>query len=373
MSPFRPFPALAAALLLTAAAPALAPAKAEVVATPLAAPDIFTTAAADTGLPQDLWKGTSPELARQILPLLAQKPLSPAAQSLAYRLLATGAPAPDGAGGDQDLAAARAQALLALGDAAGVNRLLDRVADMRLSEPLSRVAAEAALYGANEDRACRVAEALGPGRDQAYWLRLRAFCQLRAGDADTAQLTFDLAQTTQRDPVFARLMGAKLAGGANPGKPSSRNGLEFALSRSLGLEVTPPALSVTSAPPPAIDAALTEDLFAAAAGPAAGRAEAQGRILLLVALGAPLDAGRRAAVAGFTLDSKASPARLALLDMASRAGRKAETALLALAICADAGPKGLTLADRARLVRALMEVGLADDARRLAAEGLGLP
>jgi hypothetical protein len=371
MSRSRPLliPLLCAALAASAVSPVLA----QVEVSTLPAPDIFTTGVADTGLPRDIWKGTSPELARQALNLIATKPLSPAAQALAYRLLATGAPAPEGAGSDLDLAGARAEVLLSLGDAAGVKRLLERAPNLQTSPRLSHAAAEAALLTGDEDRACRVADALTQGRDDVYWLRLKSYCQLKAGNEDGAQLTFNLAQTTARDPVFGRLMGAKLAGG-DPGKASGRNGLEYALSFSLGLSPPPPpGLAVTTAAPPPYDAAahLTPDLIAAARGGAPeARKAAQGIIVLLAALGAPLDNDRRAEVAGYVLESRAAPARLMALDLAADQGLKAETALVALMICAEAGPKGLPPADRARLVRALVKVGLADDARRLALEGL---
>ena len=69
---------------------------------------------------------------------------------------------------------------------------------MDRSAELSRAAAEAALLAGDAARACRIAEALATGRGEAYWLRLRAFCQAEAGQGAQAQLTFDLAQTQAR-------------------------------------------------------------------------------------------------------------------------------------------------------------------------------
>jgi hypothetical protein len=45
-------------------------------------------------------------------------------------------------------------------------------------------------------------------------------------------------------------------------------------------------------------------------------------------------------------------------------------ALLALWTCVEAGPAGLAVADRARIVRALHRAGLDADARAFALEGL---
>src|SRR6185503_17802828 len=92
----------------------------------LAAPDAFSTPGRDTGLPATLWRGTSLQITRTVLPLLAAKPLSPAAAALARRVLATGAPGPQGAGSDPALAAARAEALMAQGDARAAAAVLVR-------------------------------------------------------------------------------------------------------------------------------------------------------------------------------------------------------------------------------------------------------
>ena len=106
----RPF-LIAAALALLAV-----PAVAQVEVATLAAPDYFSLGNRDSGLPQDLWTGTSPALTREIIPLIGRKPLSPAAASLALRVLGAGVAGPEGAARDPDVAAARVQALLALGD-----------------------------------------------------------------------------------------------------------------------------------------------------------------------------------------------------------------------------------------------------------------
>ncbi|HEY9236083.1 MAG TPA: hypothetical protein VIP08_13730, partial [Phenylobacterium sp.] len=74
----------------------------EVEVRPLAAPDFFSIGSGETGLSGDLWRGASGETLRTVLPMLAEKPLSPAAQALTRRVLTTGANGPEGAGGDPD-------------------------------------------------------------------------------------------------------------------------------------------------------------------------------------------------------------------------------------------------------------------------------
>ena len=444
----------------------------------LAAPDLFSTPAGETGLPGDLWRDASPGIVRDVLPRLAIKPLSPASAGLARRVLATGANAPAGIGDDPDLGAARATALIALGDAAGADRVLDRVPGVAGSPALSQAAAEAALITGADDKACRIGEALSVERGAAYWLRLRAFCQALAGQNDAAQLTLNLALQQAKDPDYARLMSAVISG-APAGAANLRNGINYALSRKLGLDPQAAAATASPALKPVLrptgevaglaggadlTAAQTSDLaflrqakglaafteaakaslpsiaalaradapledpmlFARAALAGGDLATAQairGRLtgdailgatatdlalldaalaagdgrkdsqildgliergaqagpksptqpaaLILAALGGTMSPEARAQFA--SLDpgkSTASAARLTALEDAAAAGRKGEAALLALSVCADAGPAGPGPVDRARLVRALLKAGLEVDARALAVEGL---
>ncbi len=241
----------------------------EVKVKTLAAPDYFSGAVADTGLPGDLWKETAPGIMRDVLPKLAgPKPLSPAFANLARRALSTGANGPAGVGDDVEMGAARGLALIALGEAKGADALLDRATGGPGSSALSMAQAEAALITGNDDKACQVEQALTVDRGAAYWLRLRAFCQLKAGQTDAAQLTFQLAQQQTKDLDYARLMGAALAG-TPPGAASLKNGVNYALSRRLNLDVqsaaatASPALKAVIAPPPA--ASVGQDLTAAEA------------------------------------------------------------------------------------------------------------
>lgn len=419
-----------------AAAPVAAPVQAQTVeVSTLTAPDLFSTGGRETGLSTDLWKGASARIARAVIPMLANRPLSPAARALALRVLATAAQAPDGAGQDAALAGARINALIALGDPKAASAILDRVTGVDLSPELSQAAAEAALLAGNDPRACAVGQALTVGRDGPYWLKLRAYCQVIQGDAGAAQLTFELAQTqAPKDATYVRLMTARMAGAPYAGAASLRNGLDLALSRGLGLDLSKaapspavaaavdgadpkPAAWVLEAKPGEIqsaivafatgdaeralqiraalpldaagfDLALLDALIAAGAGKtepqvmkaliaqglnadAKLRPRAQAAALLFAALGAPLDGDMRADFAGFTVgDPKAPPARMTILDAAAAGRLQGETALVALWIAADAGRTGPSAADRARIVAALRLAGLEADARAFAVEGL---
>lgn len=256
----------AAALVLALAVPALAGAQEEVTVKTLAAPDYFSGPVADTGIGGDLWKGTAPAIMRDVVPKLGgSKPLSPAFASLARRMLSTGANGPAGVGDDAEMGAQRGLALIALGEAKGANAVLDRVTGAPGSAALSMASAEAALISGDDDKACRVEQALTVDRGAAYWLRLRAFCQLKADQPDAAQLTFQLAQAGTKDADYARLMGAALAGTA-PGAANLKNGVNYALSRRLNLDVQS-AAAIASASP-ALKSVLkpTGDLSGVASG-----------------------------------------------------------------------------------------------------------
>jgi hypothetical protein len=388
------------ALLLSLALLAAGPAHAQVEVSQLAAPDAFSTPGRDTGLPADLWRGTPIETARTVLPLLASRPLSPAGAALARKVLATGAPGPEGSVGDEALAGARANALIALGDVTAARRILERAPGLERNAELSRAAAETALLAGDAPRACAVAQALSSGRGDIYWLRLRAFCLAEAGQAGPAQLTFDLAQAQARDATYGRLMSARLLA-TPPGAASLRNGLDLALSRSLNLDLAaakpaPAVAAAQSGAEPAtpvfdvsaLDAQIgglgatllaglppeagVSALIAAAADAApAGRARLQAAALLLSALSNDLPGPDRARVAAFaTPEGRAPAGRNLALEAASDTKRVGEAALLALWIGAEVGAAGPALGDRARIVRTLARAGLVDDARLFALEGL---
>lgn len=228
-----------APILLEPAEPApMRPVGAAVQVTALSAPDIFSPGARNTGLSADLWKGSAADMAREILPQIGKKPLSPAAAALARRVLSTGAQAPDGASSDYDLAAARAGALLALGDAAGVEAMLERTSGVAQTPSLAKISAESALILGHPEKACRIGQALAAERDAPYWLKLRAFCLMVGGEGAAAQLTLDLLPPSPEDADFAKMMAAMMAGTPMTGPASLRSGLDMTLSRALKLDFT---------------------------------------------------------------------------------------------------------------------------------------
>jgi len=279
--------------------------------------------------------------------------------------------------------------------------ILARAPGIDRNPELAHAAAESALLAGDDARACTVAQGLSSGRDEIYWLRLRTYCQAIGGHADQAQLTFDLAQAQAKDAVFGRLMSAKMAGAGNPGAASLRNGLDVALSRSLGLDLaaakpSPEVAAALSGGDPAggVDisgmapdlADLAKAISAnqpmgsgvfmsaiseiASNGPKAA-ARGQAAIMLAFALGDLGTIDARDQLGTFTVaEGKAPVGRDLALEGAANQKLMGEAALLSLWTCAEAGPGGLALGDRIRIVHALHAVGLEADARNFALEGL---
>lgn len=335
------------ALVLTGLLSA-APAWAQVQVQSLAAPDLFSPPAAQTGLSGDLWKDASPDVAKEALPKLAAKPLSPAVAGLARRVLATGANAPAGIGDNPELGAARAMALIALDDAKGADAVLDRVPGVAASAPLSLAAAEAALITGADDKACRIGEALSVERGAPYWLRLRAFCQAVGDQHDAAQLTFTLAAQQTKDADYARLMNALLSG-TPAGAANLKNGINYALSRKLGLDVSS-AAAVASASPAlkaaikAPDTAPPTDLTAAQSAAVAALRGAKG-------LAAFTDAAKAAQPAVAALARADAPLEdpMLLARAALAAGDQATAQAIRGKLTSDTLPAGATTADLALL------------------------
>jgi hypothetical protein len=323
----------------------------------LAAPDLFSPAGAETGLPPELWRGTSPAILRAVLPLLAARPLSPAAQALARRVLATGASGPGAAGNDPALAGARVNALIAQGGVKAAREILAKTSGLDQRPALAQAAAEIALLAGDADRACALGDGLAVGREEIYWLRLRAWCQARKGDTDAAQLTLDLAQSQARDLVFGRLMSARLSGTA-PGAASLRSGLDYVLSRDLGLDLA------KAQPAPAVAAALNPHnagpaVWSMEAGPGAVRAT-------LATLAAGDIATARTLRASLTEADTQAVFDLALLDAAFAAatGKGVEPALDRLIERGGVeGPKTRARAQVAAVILAALGSPMSDDAR----------
>jgi hypothetical protein len=107
------------------------------------------------------------------------------------------------------------------------------------------------------------------------------------------------------------------------------------------------------------------------AGEPKARARVQGAILLELALQFTPSPESRGVLASLAVpEGRAPVGRNLALDDAGGQKLMGEAAILALWTCAEAGPSGVALGDRVRIVHALHAVGLEADARAFALEGL---
>ncbi len=387
--------------------------------------DLWSTPGRDTGLPADLWRGTSADLAKATLAQAVDKPLDPALALALRRALATGANAPEGGGSDQSLAGLRERTLLQLGDLDAANTILSRASGLETSEARSRVRAEAALLAGHDQEACDTGQQLQENRDGAWWMKLRVWCGLAQNHPEAAQIALDVWHAGGgKDAAFDRLATAAVTGvmpAKAPLKPSLSDPLNYVLSKKLNLDLTSamgsaaPAVAAAAAqdaslPPPTrqaaanralhddvaqgvgsnaapLDVALSDAMTAVSGGQAAGpalerlvdlgadpdpkvRARAQAAALILAAAGQPMSAAARGRFAAFDIPgSKTAAARTQALRLAGEGKRPGEALLLAVSISSQQGG-ALSAADRANIITAFGQAGLSADARGLALEGL---
>ncbi len=190
----------------------------------------------DGGLRSNLWSGTSRAIVEERLAALPNAPNSPAMQTLMRRLLLTSAtpPAGNARNTDQSLLALRLNKLLANGWTAEAAALAAQAPrdDLSAREAL----AEAMLLEGKQVEACGEPTAIRQSSNAPYWLKMRTFCFLVAGDLTSAQLTLDVMhERSINDDAFYALAAqmtdkteARVASLSNP------TGLHVALAHLAG-------------------------------------------------------------------------------------------------------------------------------------------
>ena len=149
-----------------------------------------------TGLPQDLWSGST---VSDIIERFDHMPdlHLPAARALFYRLLLAEATAPEGRAAEGDaLALARVRALIDNGAVDPAMSLIEQ-AGVATSPEHFALWMQVSLLVGTEDRACTLL-AQKPFLTTDYSVRI--FCAARAGNWDTAALTFGSAQALELLP-----------------------------------------------------------------------------------------------------------------------------------------------------------------------------
>ncbi|MDR9394361.1 MAG: hypothetical protein RI571_08545 [Roseovarius sp.] len=194
--------------------------------------------AASTGLPRTLWRDSTTSALVTALDGLPDRPL-PAVQALFYTLLLTEADAPFDAGSDARFLSARLDALRRYGAVSPALALVERAGPARAS--LFDHWLGLALLDGSEAAPCSALKR-DPALSTAY--AARVYCTARAGDWQTAALTFD---------------AAKAVGALTPVE-----------EQLLAVFLSPEAIDDATLPPPPRDVTpLTFRLFEAAGAPLA--------------------------------------------------------------------------------------------------------
>lgn len=240
---------LAACALLAASAGA----QDEIEVQSLDALDPMEVGLPDAWMGSTLWDGTDLGMA---LSVLARLPAaengeyrSGAAAELARAVLSTGGYPPAGGRGNDTLAQMRTDRLLAAAGAADTYDLLERTPNLNQNSGLSYQHAELAFALGEIDRGCHTATALLDEREQARWVRIRAFCLATGGQAAAAELTAELASSVEADPDFDRMLFAiTLDAAPEGGLPSADSGLDYAMAMRLAARSGDPVILGENAP-----------------------------------------------------------------------------------------------------------------------------
>lgn len=192
---------------------------------------IGTLNAAQGGLGVDMWKGTGRSLIETLLPYVPTASSSSAARDLTRRLLLTAASVPAPPQGTPPaevqrssvaMLKARIDNLLASGDLDAAAQLLGRIPAQIRDASLSRERADTALLTGNLQAACAEARDAARNTNDAYWLKLLAYCRKSSGDLGGAGLALDLLRDSgESDPLFQKLFDALPPDGKTPEKPRS--------------------------------------------------------------------------------------------------------------------------------------------------------
>ncbi len=244
MSPYRVNKALLAAFFcFCCAAPSWSQDGIAVVE--LAEADPFAVGAlspSERPAPADLWANSDAEGVSALLGAVPQAHgASLAGSRLAARAVLSQSDAPAGLVNRREMLLARLNAAYALGRVEAVNAIVTGSIGAILDPDLARFGALSRFAMGQAEAACTLGDGLATGREEAFWVRVRAACFALRGEHQAASLTFDLAAEAGAegaDAEFARWL-ARLADGEGAVPPAPRDAVEFALARMAGVPLTP--------------------------------------------------------------------------------------------------------------------------------------
>ena len=211
--------------------------------------DAFSTGTLDrfTGaLPPTLWHGSDGQTLEYLLTQMPTRPASPSLGETMKRVLLSPGPGPQGAavslGGKKLLALAR----VGFADEA---RTVASLSIASRGDPWTGQAeAVADLLSGEVVAACRRNANLSSGRDELFWVRLRAFCYAQAGEMDAADLTLAILRDQGAlDASDTAFLTAAVTGAAPKSPPAAKNALQYAIARQLNLPFLPGLLDEADA------------------------------------------------------------------------------------------------------------------------------
>lgn len=217
------------------------------------------------GLGRDAWAGSDRGFVQALIAALPEDPASPTLRALTTRLLLSNAQAPerrDKAAGPATLADAvagsqdstflrlRAERLYAMGELAGLSRLLDIVPQRLDDSWLAQARVDGLLLQARDEEACtQVRTAVARFPAEPYWARALVFCLFSAEQRDQAFLALDLLreQDPDGDPAFYAASNLFIGGEPDGLTADTATPLTLAMLR-VGKAAPPAGLAESGAP-----------------------------------------------------------------------------------------------------------------------------
>ncbi|MEO1243626.1 MAG: hypothetical protein AAFX54_17085 [Pseudomonadota bacterium] len=221
----------------------------EAVETAPLATDAFSTGVLDRSngaLPPTLWQGSDSQTLEYLLAHMPSRPSAPSLGETLKRVLLSPGPGPQGAaaslGGKKLLALARA-------GFAEEARTVSSLSTASRGDPWTGQAdAVADLLSGEIAAACRRNANLTSGRDELFWVRLRALCYVEAGETDAADLTLGILRDQGAlDASDLQFLTAALTGAAPKSPTAAQNALQYAIARRLELPFSPGLLNEADA------------------------------------------------------------------------------------------------------------------------------
>lgn len=234
----------------------------------------------DGGLGGGMWNGLTRTQAVEMVASIPTKSNSAALRDVASQILLSRARAPIAVTENApSLLAARATALLAIGDVDGAELLLSASPTQERPQGLDIVDANLQIIRFNNARACGLARNNVASAGKDFWQRLLIYCDALEGKADSVGFGMSLLrETSGDDPAMVLLVDSVLSGSPvileKIGQP---NTIHIALSRVAKVEL-PTSIAESDDPILLHAAALTPNLNIGARIESAERAIAVGSL-----------------------------------------------------------------------------------------------